>query len=52
MPQMAPLTWMGLFFLFLLLIYFLAAYLFFLSTTKTGNDTTLWEPLPKFHWKW
>nr|AXI98587.1 ATP synthase F0 subunit 8 [Pseudoniphargus grandis] len=52
MPQMAPIVWLSLFFLFLSLTYFLMSYLFFFPPAVTANQASSSLPGPKFYWKW
>nr|AXI98704.1 ATP synthase F0 subunit 8 [Pseudoniphargus ruffoi] len=52
MPQMAPIMWLPLFFLFLMLTYILSSYLFFLWTIKTTASINAIKPKMNFHWKW
>nr|AXI98678.1 ATP synthase F0 subunit 8 [Pseudoniphargus pityusensis] len=52
MPQMAPIMWIFLAFLFLFLIYFLLCYLFFTaSPSNPVKQSWLNQPL-NLHWKW
>nr|AXI98600.1 ATP synthase F0 subunit 8 [Pseudoniphargus longipes] len=52
MPQMAPIMWLFLFFIFLMLTYFLSSYLFFLWSIKTTSSINTINPQMNFHWKW
>nr|AXI98665.1 ATP synthase F0 subunit 8 [Pseudoniphargus pedrerae] len=52
MPQMAPIMWLFLSFLFLSLIYLLASHLFFTMAPTLLQGYSPHKSFSKLHWKW